>query len=213
MCGLSPWVIILRCYHLVIKVILTEVTTILRRKKEVKTYLINSKADKVSTPTEGDIQGRSLTWTMRHKACRNGVRFSLIRCYFLARLTQHFLTCVTAKWRKTMWREVSCPREKRDNVELNQTSSQWSSIFRMKVSFPHTTTTQGGGGGGGGGRRLVKFSYQNRPTKIDVTSGLIGTQQPVSAKSNDGVWVRHDFFGFLSHRYQELWIVDMKDVV
>ena len=55
---------------------------------------------------------------------------------------------------------------------------------------------QGWGRGGGGGRRLVKFSYQNHPTKIDVTSGLIGTQQPVSAKSNDGVWVRHDLFGF-----------------
>ena len=56
----------------------------------------------------------------------------------------------------------------------------------------------------GRGRRLVKFSYQNQPTKIDVTSGQIGAQQPVSAKLNDGVWVRHDFSGFFSHRYQEL---------
>ena len=48
------------------------------------------------------------------------------------------------------------------------------------------------------------FLYLSHPKKIDVTSGLIGAQQPVSAKSNDGVWVRHDFFGFLSHRYQEL---------
>ena len=65
-----------------------------------------------------------------------------------------------------------------------------------------------GGGGGEGGKStpydLALFLYLNHPTKIDVTSGLIGTQQPVSAKSNDGVWVRHDFFGFLSHRYQEL---------
>ena len=29
-------------------------------------------------------------------------------------------------------------------------------------------------GGGGGGSGLLKFSYQNHPTKIDVTSGLIG---------------------------------------
>ena len=63
--------------------------------------------------------------------------------------------------------------------------------------------------GGAGGRRALHwawhfFLYLNHPTKIDVTSGLIGTQQPVSAKSNDGVWVRHDFFGFLSNRYQEL---------
>ena len=65
----------------------------------------------------------------------------------------------------------------------------------MKRNLP-ITDTRGGGGGGGGGRRLVKFSYQNHPTKIDVTFGLIGTQQPVSAKSNDGVWVRHDLFGF-----------------
>ena len=65
-------------------------------------------------------------------------------------------------------------------------------------------STKPEGGGGGGGRGLVKFSYQNHPTKIDVTSGQIGTQQPVSAKSNDDVWVRHDFFGFFSHRYQEL---------
>ena len=56
----------------------------------------------------------------------------------------------------------------------------------------------------GRGRRLVKFSYLNHPTKVDVTSGQIGAQQPVSAKSNDGVRVRHDFFGFLSHPYQEL---------
>ena len=56
-------------------------------------------------------------------------------------------------------------------------------------------------GGGGGG---LEYSYQNHPTKIDLTSGQIGAQQPVSAKSNDGVWVRHDFFGFLSHQYQEL---------
>ena len=49
--------------------------------------------------------------------------------------------------------------------------------------------------------------------KIDVTSGLIDSQQPVSAKSNHGVWVRHDFYGFLSHQSQELWTVDMKDVL
>ena len=57
------------------------------------------------------------------------------------------------------------------------------------------------------------FLYLNHPTKIDVTSGQIGAQQPVSAKSSDGVRVRHDFFGFLSHQYQELWTVDMKNVV
>ena len=51
---------------------------------------------------------------------------------------------------------------------------------------------------------LALFLYLNHPTKIDVASGLIGAQQPVSAKSNHGVWVRQDFFGFLSHRYQEL---------
>ena len=56
----------------------------------------------------------------------------------------------------------------------------------------------------GRGRRLVKFSYLNHPTKVDVTSGQIGAQQLVSAKSNDGIRVRHDFFGFLSHPYQEL---------
>ena len=56
----------------------------------------------------------------------------------------------------------------------------------------------------GRGRRLVKFSYQNHPTKVDVASGQIGAQQSVSAKSNDGVRVGHDFFGFLSHQYQEL---------
>ena len=56
----------------------------------------------------------------------------------------------------------------------------------------------------GRGRRLVKFSYQNHPTKVDVTSGQIGAQQPVSAKSNDGVPVRLHFFGFLSHQYQEM---------
>ena len=53
---------------------------------------------------------------------------------------------------------------------------------------------------------LAFFLYLNHPTKIDVTSGQIGAQQPVSAaaKSNDGVRVRHDFFGFLSPPYQEL---------
>ena len=33
----------------------------------------------------------------------------------------------------------------------------------------------------GRGRRLVKFSYLNHPTKVDVTSGQIGAQQLVSA--------------------------------
>ena len=48
------------------------------------------------------------------------------------------------------------------------------------------------------------FLYLNHPTKVDVTSGQIGAQQPLLAKSNDGVRVGHDFFGFLSHQYQEL---------
>ena len=62
-------------------------------------------------------------------------------------------------------------------------------------------------------RRLVKFLYNNHPTKIDVTPGQFGVQQPVSAKSNYGVWATHDFSGFLSHQHQELWTVDVKDVV
>ena len=49
---------------------------------------------------------------------------------------------------------------------------------------------------------LAFFLYLNHPTKIDVTSGQIGAS--AAAKSNDGVRVRHDFFGFLSHQYQEL---------
>ena len=62
----------------------------------------------------------------------------------------------------------------------------------------------GGVGGKAPHRAWQFFLYLNHPTKIDVTFGQIGAQQPVSAKSNDGVWVRHDFFGFLSHGYQEL---------
>ena len=68
---------------------------------------------------------------------------------------------------------------------------------------------RGGGGGGVGEQHSIRpstffFLYLNHPTKLDVTSGLIGAQKPVSAKSNHGVWVRHDFYGFLSHPCQEL---------
>ena len=89
--------------------------------------------------------------------------------------------------------------------QINRRSS--SRLTKEKVPLHVITFYQGRGG------RLLKFAYQNHPTKVDVTSGQICAQQPASAKSNDGVRVRHDFFGFLSHRYQELWTVDMKDVV
>ena len=55
---------------------------------------------------------------------------------------------------------------------------------------------------GAGENTLVSLAlllYLNHPSKIDVTSDQIGAQQPLSAKSNDGARVRHDFFGFLSH--------------
>ena len=66
-----------------------------------------------------------------------------------------------------------------------------------------------GAGGGHSGQAEVRrhfflILYLHQLTKSDVTSGQIGAQQPLSAKSNDGVRVRHDFFGFLSHQYQEL---------
>ena len=50
---------------------------------------------------------------------------------------------------------------------------------------------------GAGEKTLQIFSFHNHGTKIiDVTSGQIGAQQPVSVKLNNGVWVRPDFFEF-----------------
>ena len=51
------------------------------------------------------------------------------------------------------------------------------------------------GRGGNTPYRLALILYLNHPTKLDVTSGQIGAQQPVSAKSNDealqgGFWCR-----------------------
>ena len=64
----------------------------------------------------------------------------------------------------------------------------------------------GAGGGGHSGQAEVRrhffflILHLNQLTKSDVTSGQIGAP----AKSDDGVRVRHYFFGFLSHQYQEL---------
>ena len=101
-----------------------------------------------------------------------------------------------------IWKIVMC-REQLCKLHGPVVQGVDNAIHRIMNDYP-VDTGGGGGGGGGRGRRLVKFSYQNHPTKINVTSGLIGAQEPVSAKSNHGVWVRHDFYGFLSHQCQEL---------
>ena len=77
-----------------------------------------------------------------------------------------------------------------------------SLVLSPTNSHSNNICTRGGGGGGGG--QKTRQIFVSESSKIDVTSGQIGAQQPVSAKSNDGLWVRHDFYGFLSHQCQEL---------
>ena len=76
-----------------------------------------------------------------------------------------------------------------------------------KTSLLNNSWVMSRRGGGEHSIRPSTFWYLN-PNWRHIRS-----QQPVSAKWNDGVWVRHDFYGFLSHQCQELWTVDMKDVL